>query len=278
MSVAEFFDLFEEELKANSELTGYHRLVNSEKMYDFRKAYMEQRLQFVADRVGDEPAKVWDVGCGFGTTAFFLALNGHDVTGTTLEYYYEGISKRRKYWERFGDLSKLRFEYKNIFSEEHPSEKYDFVVAQDTLHHLEPFSEAVKIFHKVLKPNGKIVVSEENGSNVITQLRHIKERGFKRVVEVYDEKLEERFLLGNENTRSLKKWRKEFSIMPFEFDEESIEYIRYFFPGKFRKSSRDEIIERERKIWRKSALKREYFFFGINFVINKINRESAPGR
>lgn len=275
MSVEEFFDLFEKELKSNPELTGYHRLVNSEKMYEFRKAYMVQRMQFVAARIGATPAKIWDVGCGFGTTAFFLALNGHDVSGTTLEYYYEGISKRRKYWGQFGDLSSLRFEYKNIFSEEHPAEKYDFIVAQDTLHHLEPFSEAVKIFHKVLKPGGKIVVSEENGSNLITQLRHIKERGFKRIVEVYDEKLDERFLLGNENTRSLKKWREEFSIMPFEFEEDSIEYIRYFFPGKFKNTTPEKVIEEEQRIWRKSAVKREYLFFGMNFVIDK---KDAPDR
>ena len=275
MSVEEFFDLFEKELKSNPELTGYHRLVNSAKMYEFRKAYMVQRMQFVADRIGSTPAKIWDVGCGFGTTAFFLALNGHDVSGTTLEYYYEGISKRRKYWEQFGDLSSLRFEYKNIFSEEHPAETYDFIVAQDTLHHLEPFSEAVKIFHKVLKPGGKIVVSEENGSNLITQLRHIKERGFKRIVEVYDEKLDERFLLGNENTRSLKKWREEFSIMPFEFEEDSIEYIRYFFPGKFKNTAPEKVIEEEQRIWRKSATKREYLFFGMNFVIDK---KDAPDR
>src|SRR5690554_2844168 len=269
MSVEEFFDLFEKELKSNPELTGYHRLVNSAKMYEFRRAYMEQRMRFVARWIGDEPAKIWDVGCGFGTTAFFLALNGHKVVGTTLEYYYEGISKRRKYWEQFGDLSSLEFEYKNIFSEEHEAENYDFIVAQDTLHHLEPFAEAVKIFHKVLRPGGKIVVSEENGSNVFTRIRHIKERGFKRIVEVYDEKLDEHLLLGNENTRSLRKWKKEFSIMPFEFDEDSIEYIRYFFPGKYRSTEREKVIAEEQRIWRKNTVKREYFFFGMNFVIDK---------
>jgi len=170
MTVKEFFSLFEDELRANKELTDYHRIINSPKLYHFRRAYVEQRLNFVMSQITKPYAQIWDVGCGFGTTSILLALNGHKVVGTTLEYYYEQMQERLKYWSQFGDLSNLTFEYKNMFDESPDPKSYDYIVAQDTLHHLEPFDKAVRIFYDVLKPDGKIVVSEENGSNIVCNL------------------------------------------------------------------------------------------------------------
>jgi len=269
MTVKEFFSLFEEELRANKELTDYHRIINSPKLYHFRRAYYDQRLNFVMREIKKPAAQIWDVGCGFGTTSILLALNGHKVVGTTLEYYYEQMQERLKFWGEHGDLSNLTFEYKNMFDESYESERFDYIVAQDTLHHLEPFNEAVRIFYDVLKPDGKIVVSEENGSNIVCNIKHFRERGFRRVKTIYDERLKKDILIGDENTRSLKSWRKEFEIMPFEFDEESIEYIRYFFPAKYTGTNTEEIIAQEQKMWRKSPLKRELMFFGMNFTIAK---------
>ncbi len=267
MTVGEFFTIFEEELRQNEELTNYHRVVNSPKLYSFRKAYLEQRFQYVLDHVTKPGARVWDVGCGFGTTSILLALNGFEVTGTTLEYYFDQIENRKKFWSKYADLSKLSFEYKNMYDESPAPGSVDYIVAQDTLHHLEPFSEAVRIFHRTLKPDGKIVVSEENGNNIICNIKHFRERGFKRIITIHDERLNKDVLIGNENTRSLKQWRKEFSVMPFEFEEDEIEYIRYYMPGKYTGSNTSEIIARERALWKDSPIKRELFFFGMNFTV-----------
>lgn len=269
MTVKEFFSLFEEELKVNKELTDYHRVVNSPKLYHFRRAYIEQRLNFVMSQITKPGSTIWDVGCGFGTTSILLALNGHKVVGTTLEYYFEQMQERLKYWGQYGDLSNLTFEYKDMFDESPESQSFEYVVAQDTLHHLEPFDQAVRIFHDVLKPHGKIVVSEENGNNIVCNIKHFRERGFRRIKTIYDERLKKNILIGDENTRSLKKWRKEFEVMPFAFDEESIEYIRYFFPAKYTGTNTEEIIAEEQEIWKKSPMKREMMFFGMNFTIAK---------
>lgn len=269
MTVTDFFVHFENELRSNPKLTDYHRVINDPKLYHFRKSYIAQRMEFVLSQLDKPGAKIWDVGCGFGTTSILLALNGYEVVGTTLEYYYDQMQERLAYWGQFGDLSKLKFEYKNMFDERPDSGSFDYIVAQDTLHHLEPFDDAVKIFHDVLRPEGKIVVSEENGNNVICNIKHFRERGFKRIKTIYDERLQKDILIGDENTRSLKNWRKEFSIMPFTFDEESVDYIRYYFPKKYTGENTDAIIAEEKELWKKSAFKREYMFFGINFSILK---------
>lgn len=269
MTVKEFFSHFEDELRSNKELTDYHRVINSEGLYHFRRAYLEQRYNFVVDQINRPGARIWDVGCGFGTTSILLALNGYEVVGTTLEYYYDQMQERLKFWSQFGDLSSLSFEYKNMFDESPEDASFDYIIAQDTLHHLEPFDEAVRIFHRVLKPGGKIIVSEENGNNIVCNIKHFRERGFRRVKTIYDERLKKDILTGDENTRSLKKWRKEFSIMAFKFNEESIEYIRYYFPGKYDGTNTEDIISKEQKMWPTSRLKREFLFFGMNFTIDK---------
>lgn len=272
MNLDEFFALFEQELRSNDELTGYHRVINSEKLYEFRKAYIKQRLQYVLDQVEKQESLIWDVGCGFGTTSILLALNGHKVVGTTLEYYYDGISKRMDFWKKYGDLSKLNFAYENLFTQEHTPERFDYIVAQDTLHHLEPFRDAVTIFYKTLKPGGKLIAVEENGDNIINNVKNFMRRGTKRVTTIYDEKLDQEIQFGDENTRNLAKWKKEFSVAPFDFDEGSIEYVRYYLPAAYKKYDSEEILEKERKLWRKSSLKRKYFFFGLNFTASKPRR------
>ena len=269
MILDQFFKHFENELKENEPLTHYHRFINSDKLYEFRKSYLEQRYQFVLDQIKKPNAKIWDVGCGYGTTSILLGLNGHQVLGTTLEYYFDEIKNRLKYWSQFGDISSITLEYQNMFDTYPEEASLDYIVAQDTLHHLEPFEKAVEIFHRVLKPDGKIIVSEENGNNIICNIKHFRERGFNRISSYYDERLEQEIVFGNENTRGLSKWKKEFLKGGFEVEEDSINYIRYYMPGKYNGLNTEEIIDKEAKLWRKSKLLREFFFFGMNFIVQK---------
>jgi len=269
MTLDQFFKHFEEELRENKPLTEYHRFINSSKLYDFRKSYLEQRYQFVLNQIQKPNAHIWDVGCGYGTTSILLGLNGHKVLGTTLEYYFDEITNRLQYWSQYGDISTIRLEYQNMF-DNHPEEgSLDYIVAQDTLHHLEPFEKAVEIFDKVLKPDGKIIVSEENGNNIICNIKHFRERGFRRISSYYDERLKKNIVFGNENTRSLSQWKKEFAKGGFKIDPDTIDYIRYYMPGKYDGENTDAIIKKESQLWRKSAILREFFFFGMNFTVLK---------
>jgi len=269
MNLDQFFELFEAELRTNSELTGYHRFTNSEKMYEFRKAYIKQRMQYVLDSITKPNAKIWDVGCGFGTTSILLALLGHEVVGTTLEFYYKSIDKRLKYWSQYGDLSQLSFAYENIFMQQHNEDEFDYVVAKDTLHHLEPFSDAARIIYKTLKKGGELIAVEENGDNLINNIKNFKRRGFKRVTTFYDEKLEQEISFGDENTRNLARWKKEFSIVPFDFLDESVEYVRYYWPKAYQKYTAEEILNKEQKLWRQSGWRRKHLFFGLSFRVRK---------
>lgn len=269
MTIDEFFDLFETELRQNKALTAYHRLVNSSSRYHFRKAYMKQRLQYVASHATRPESRIWDVGCGYATSAIFFALNGHTVHGSTLEFYYEEIESRLQYWKNHGDLSKLTVAYENIFDMDVPANTYDYVVVQDTLHHLEPFHEAACLIHRSLKPSGVLLVSEENGNNIINNLKNFRRRGFNRVVKLYDERLQKHILIGNENTRSMAQWQRVLEKAGLHVQPGSIEYIRYYMPFKYNGSNTEAILAAERELALQPSFRREYFFFGLNFTATK---------
>lgn len=268
-TVDSFFELFIKELETNPDLRQYHRIINSKQSYLFRRAYYQQRLEYIVKNIEKQNARILDIGCGYGTTSILLTMLGHKVTGITLEYYFEQIENRLKFWNEHFDASNIEIKYENIFKSDYKDEEFDYIIAQDTLHHIEPIDEAMQIFQKILNSSGKILVSEENGNNLICNLKHFKERGFKRVIEIYDEKLGEKMLFGNENTRGMAQWEKIFDRNGFFIEKGNTEYIRLFPPSHFRKYGREKVIKKEQKLYKKSGLLKKYFFFGINFTARK---------
>ncbi|MBN2812694.1 MAG: class I SAM-dependent methyltransferase [Bacteroidales bacterium] len=266
MEVDEFLKLFMQELQMNSHLRSYYRLLNNKNLYFWRKAYFEKRLRYVNDMLPPKKANIWDVGCGYGTTAIFLALNGHKVLANTLEFYYDKINERLNYWKQFGDLSNLEIEYANLFDMPVKQGGYDVIIAQDTLHHLEPIDEAMLIFRKSLAGDGRMIVTEENGHNVFIMLKNFLKRGFKRVTSYYDEKLQKTIRFGNENARSFSKWHCILSNAGMIIPGNSIGYVRFFPPFVFNKTNYYQLQKKEAEIGKKCRLLREILFFGINFT------------
>lgn len=265
-----FLELLENELRINSELRNYHRILNndSDSYYKFRKAYFRSRLIYVLNQIDTQQASIIDIGCGYGTTSLLLAMTGHKVIGTTLEYYYDQIQNRLLYWKKYIDTSRVEIKYENLYTSNYREGQFDFIIVQDTLHHLEPISAAIQIMNSILKTNGKLIVSEENGKNIICNIKHFKERGFKRIIEVYDENLKTSYKMGNENTRSQKHWIKLLSQNGFNVPEDKIEYIRILPPFFFKNREIADILKIEMKL-SKYELLRDYMFFGINFIATK---------
>jgi len=270
MSVEEFFDHFLEELKENEALRYYYKYLQNEARFEYRKAYFCQRLQYIYDHLKDgKKPRIWDCGCGFGTTAIFLAINGIESHGTTLEHYIQQLPKRLDYWSQYGDMSLFTYSYEDLFDHQFDKAAYDLIIIQDTLHHLEPLQDALEVFHQVLSDHGKLLIIEENGNNLIQNAKLFLQRGNKRIIKIYDEKLDKHILLGNENIRSLKKWEKEFSKQGFQIDPKSVQYIRYFLPFMFPNEKAEAKVKKEQALWKKNDFLKEYFFFGINFLVEK---------
>ena len=196
MTVENFFDLFLKELEQHPSLRSYYKFLENDSSFDFRKAYFCQRLQFIADQIKNKNSKIWDIGCGYGTTGIFLAMNGFSSYGSTLEFYYKEIPQRINYWNQYGDASLFKAGYENLFDMQQIPENCDYIILQDTLHHLEPLDKALEICYKALKLTGKLIAVEEKGNNLIQSLKLYLQRGNKRIIVIYDETLKNNIVIG----------------------------------------------------------------------------------
>lgn len=269
MGTEQFFELLLEEIDQNTELQGYYRFLGDPARFEFRKAYYIQRLDYIVRHISNPSDMIWDCGSGYGTTCIFLAINGFRSHGSTLEYYFKEIGNRKAYWEKFGNMDLFSTGYEDIF-ETHPEpESIDIIVLQDTLHHLEPLTEALGIFTTVLKPGGKIILIEENGSNVIQNLKLFKQRGNKRIIEYYDEKLKKNIVMGNENIRSYDTWKKELAKQNLIVEENQTQFIRFFPPFYYKNRKPEDVFKKEQHIAANNPFLRKYFFFGINLIVKR---------
>lgn len=269
MSPEHFFELFLKELEQREEMHRYYKFLGKASSFHFRKNYFLERLRYIAAQVNDPGKKVWDCGSGYGTTGLFLAMNGISTHGTTLEFYFETVAKRYAYWNQFGDASLFTCSYENLFDHPPAEASYDMVLVQDTLHHLEPIGDALDIFHKALKPGGRLVAIEENGNNIIQNIKLYKYRGNKRIITQWDEQLQKDILIGNENIRSLATWKRLFGQHRFAIAADTVRYVRYFLPFRYRNADPGKLLEQERALQHKSRFRKEYFFFGLNFVATR---------
>lgn len=271
MTPEAFFDLFLQELKDQPDMYGYYKFLTDEASFGFRKNYFLQRLRYIADKTAQLPkdARIWDCGCGYGTTALFLAMNGRAVWGTTLEFYYKFIEARKAFWSQYGDSSLFTCTYENLFDSPPPPASQDCIIVQDTLHHLEPIDEALGILHRSLRPNGLLLAVEENGDNIIQTAKLYKQRGSKRIITQWDEKLQKDILIGNENIRGLAQWRQLLSKAGFQMQDADTEYVRYYFPFAYKGKTAEAVLQQEQQLQKTSRLRKKYLFFGINFTVRK---------
>jgi SAM-dependent methyltransferase len=268
----QFFELMIKELEVHTEMQPYYKFLGKKSSWHFRRNYFLQRLRYIKKYLVDgnsNTTSIWDCGCGYGTTCLFLAMNGIKTYGTTLEFYYDTVQKRKEYWGQYGDTSLFTCTYENLFDNRPAPESYDWIIVQDTLHHLEPIGDAMQIFNTSLKKNGRVLSIEENGNNLIQRLKLYKYRGSKRIITLWDEKLQKDILIGNENIRSLKNWQSLFEKNGFRLAAGSVQYIRYFLPFNYRFAEANKLLKKEQRIQSRKSMRREYFFFGLNFVAEK---------
>lgn len=271
MQVEEFYRHLCTELRQNRSLYPYYKLTDGTYAQQmFRKAYFVQRLSYIDKHIErDKNPSIWDCGCGYGTTGLYFAMNNQPAYGTTLEYYVDEWKKRCSFWSNFGDTSLFSYNYANVFDQSVAENSFDYIILQDTLHHIEPLETALKIFHKALKKDGKLILIEENGACLVKRMLLFLQRGNKRVISVYDDVLKKEVLMGNENIRSKQTWQSVFEKNGFKLDDSSLQYIRFYPSCFYRKGDIENNIKKEQKLWKRSAFLREKAFFGINMVFGK---------
>jgi len=104
--------------------------------------WQERVEEFVLGQVGDPHGRVLEVGCGAGELAQALARAGHSVTAIDPRAP-EGPIFRRVRIEEFSDPG-----------------PFDYVVASQSLHHVEDLGRALEKVTNLLRAGGALIVVE----------------------------------------------------------------------------------------------------------------------
>ncbi len=124
---------------------------------------------------------ILDAACGLGTESLCASFCGASVLGVDLnkDFIKTAIKRKLIYEKIFEKPLNVIFENKNIFNLEYRNH-FDIIWCMEAISHIYPTEKFLKVAHSVLKPGGKILISDPNAANLIIQLKLIKEVGLKR--------------------------------------------------------------------------------------------------
>jgi len=122
----------------------------------YRESSSTSEIKEVLKQISWKSKTVLDVGCGTGFFAFSVAKRGARVLG--IDFSEEAI-----------EIANSQYLHKNLEFKSIDvgkiKEKFDVIVSNGTLEHLDDPLKTLKLFKKHLNPNGKIIITSPNWTN-----------------------------------------------------------------------------------------------------------------
>ena len=121
---------------------------------------MENTNAIMAQAVSLSPqSRVLDLGCGYGSTARYLAANyGCRVTGTNISEKELQLARARS--REAGLDALLSFEYGDFHRLHYPDDSYDVVWSQEAFLHAADKNAVLSECRRVLKPDGVLIFTD----------------------------------------------------------------------------------------------------------------------
>ncbi len=104
--------------------------------------------------------RAFSPGCGTGHRELRWAATGKFRHILAMDLSPTRIRLARQRAREAGLSHVVQFEVGNVFSHQMPDASLDVIIVEDALHHFAPVEEAVRRFHRWLKPGGLIIVNE----------------------------------------------------------------------------------------------------------------------
>ena len=122
----------------------------------YRESSPTSEINEVLKQISWKSKTVLDVGCGTGFFAYNIAKRGARVLG--IDFSEEAI-----------EIANSKYSHKNLEFKSIDvgkiKEKFDVIVSNGTLEHMDNPLNTLKLFKKHLNPNGKIIITSPNWTN-----------------------------------------------------------------------------------------------------------------
>ena len=135
-------------------------------------AHDENYLRHFVDlviRYASIDSEILDLGCGNGISSRLLNSAGFDVVGTDISPLFLQDARN---WERLHTSPKLQYQVCDVLELPFEDESFDLVCSNELIEHLPDIETAFKEMIRVLRQNGKIVLSGPNLCSPMTALFH----------------------------------------------------------------------------------------------------------
>lgn len=127
---------------------------------------------------------ILDAGSGLGTESLLFGLLGARVLAIDIHPVRAEIARKRKKWYLENVYSKLKIEFaqRDIiqFLKEIIKDRSDFqpdiVWITEAISHIYPPEDFLRLIHSIVKPNGKLIISESNLQNPIIWIKNWRDR------------------------------------------------------------------------------------------------------
>lgn len=109
--------------------------------------------------------KAVSIGCGNAGKEIDLVRKGLVASFDLYELSESRLNEAMEASKRYGVYDAFTFNRENVFERDLPSESYDLVYWDNSLHHMLDVEEAIAWSHKVLKPGGGLLINDFIGAS-----------------------------------------------------------------------------------------------------------------
>ena len=112
---------------------------------------------------------VLDFATGSGWTARLIAQMGCNVIGVDVSATALAVAREAaSIYPHLGTVGSLDFKFTTVLNDESYNEKFDRIVIMDAFHHIFDQDAAIKLFFRLLRPGGILVMSEPGAEHSLT--------------------------------------------------------------------------------------------------------------
>jgi ubiquinone/menaquinone biosynthesis C-methylase UbiE len=189
------------------EISFFDSVLNGQKYDEFEEHFYKEIFDLLKVSAGKSKVLL-DVGCGSGAWGIRLAKKGYDVVGVDIS---KALIKSARDWANAADVNFMPI-LGDVERLPLRTEAFDIGFCGYVLHHFKRLHQILFELSRILKPQGKILAIEPNGSNIVNKLA-------RRTMTVFPQQwvMKKGIATSNERVHEIKSYFNAFNKTGFAY-------------------------------------------------------------